>query len=121
LRKEHYYKQSDIAEMIGVGRTTYAKYETGDIQPPTDQIVKLSDLFSVSTDYLLGKSNNPIPPDRKKVPPSAGELLRQFLEISGLSKKGKETLEEQYDMLRRCHPAQESVEASSEMHPRLGM
>ena len=58
LRKEYYFKQSDVADKIGIGRTTYSKYETGDILPPVDQVVKLSNLFNVSTDYLLNKSDD---------------------------------------------------------------
>ena len=66
MRKEHGYKQLDIADKIGTGRTTYAKYETGDIQPPIDQVIRLSDLFDVSVDYLLGKSNDRTSPNAKK-------------------------------------------------------
>jgi transcriptional regulator with XRE-family HTH domain len=68
LRKEANYKQSDVAGILGVGRTTYAKYESGDIQPPNDQVIKIATLFKISSDYLLNLSNDPTP-QNKKAPP----------------------------------------------------
>ena len=65
LRKENCYKQIEMADVLKIGRTTYAKYETGDIQPPVDQIIKISDFFGVSTDWLLNKTDDPIPPNKK--------------------------------------------------------
>ena len=66
LRKQNNYKQIEVANILGIGRTTYAKYETGDIQPPIDQIIKISDFFNVTTDWLLNKSNDPKPPNKKE-------------------------------------------------------
>jgi len=57
LRKIAGLYQKDMALEIGVERATYAKYETGDIQPPNDMVVKLASFFDVSTDYLLGQSD----------------------------------------------------------------
>ena len=68
LRKENNYKQNEVAEILNIGRTTYAKYETGDIQPPIDQIVKISDLYGISTDWLLNRSDDPRLPGGKESP-----------------------------------------------------
>lgn len=48
------YNQSDVAKAIGVGRTTYSKYETGDISLTEDMLRRLSAFFGVTTDYILG-------------------------------------------------------------------
>ena len=61
LRKEKGFYQKDIAKQFGIERSTYGKYETGDIQPLTDIAVKLASFFSVSIDYLFVKSDNPNP------------------------------------------------------------
>ncbi len=50
--------QKDMAEYLGIDRTTYVKYETGSSEPNIEAINKLADYFSVTTDYLLGKTNN---------------------------------------------------------------
>lgn len=49
--------QKDVAEKIGVGRTTYAMYEQGKREPDNATLQKLAELFEVSADYLLGRNN----------------------------------------------------------------
>ncbi len=46
--------QKDVAEYLGVDRTTYVKYENGISEPNKETLLKLSSFFDVSTDYLLG-------------------------------------------------------------------
>lgn len=58
LRKARGYSQQDVASLIGVGRTTYLKYENGDNRP-TRKLNELARLFNVSTDYLLGLTDTP--------------------------------------------------------------
>ena len=59
LRRGLGLTQSKVAEKLGIQRPTYTRYEKGNIDPPADMIRKLADFFDVSTDYLLGKSDNP--------------------------------------------------------------
>ena len=76
LRKQKGMRQADVAQKLGVGRTTYVKYENGDNEPSFEMLNKLSDLFGVSTDYLLGRdsgyegSGAPVPtrPGSKWIP-----------------------------------------------------
>lgn len=53
------WTQLYVAEKIGVARVTYTGYENGTKQPPLDTINKIADFFEVTTDYLLGRSDNP--------------------------------------------------------------
>jgi transcriptional regulator with XRE-family HTH domain len=53
LRNKRNMRQEDVAKKIGVGRTTYAMYEQGKREPDYETLLKLADLFEVSTDYLL--------------------------------------------------------------------
>lgn len=55
LRKGSGISQARLADIIGVSQQTIAKWEKQKTEPDIDTIIKLSDLFSVSTDYLLGK------------------------------------------------------------------
>ncbi|NLA43538.1 helix-turn-helix transcriptional regulator [Candidatus Saccharibacteria bacterium] len=57
LREEKGLKQVDIAEMLGVSRTTYTQYETEKSEPDLATVTKLASYFGVSTDFLLGKTN----------------------------------------------------------------
>jgi transcriptional regulator with XRE-family HTH domain len=59
LRKKRNLYQKDMAKEFGLERSTYGKYETGDIQPPNDMVVRMAEFFSVAVDYLLGRSDNP--------------------------------------------------------------
>jgi len=69
LRLKNEYKQIELANILGVGRSTYAKYETGTIQPPNDQVVKIAKLFKVSSDFLLDLSDDPTPKNEQKKSP----------------------------------------------------
>ena len=57
LRREYNMTQADLGEKLGVGKTTISNYETGNSYPDNENILKLSKIFEVTTDYLLGASN----------------------------------------------------------------
>ncbi len=54
LRKDLGKTQKEIAEILGISTTCYAGYEQGGHEPCFEILVKLSRYFDVSTDYLLG-------------------------------------------------------------------
>ena len=58
LREEKGLFQSDIAKFLGVSISAVGFYENEKRDMSPDTIVKLANYFGVSTDYLLGKSNN---------------------------------------------------------------
>ena len=60
LRKELGITQKELAEKIGVGRTTISEYESGKIVPKQDGLISLADVFGVSVDYLTGVSDKPV-------------------------------------------------------------
>lgn len=53
LRKENSFTQKQIADILGVDRSTYAYYELARTRPDIDSLVVLAKIFKVSTDYLL--------------------------------------------------------------------
>ena len=60
-RKKSGKTQKEIADSLGVGQSTYKNYECGLREPNGDTIVALANLFGVTTDYLLGRSDvNPM-------------------------------------------------------------
>lgn len=60
--------QSVVAKAIGVDRTTYSKYETGDSEPDFENVKKLADFYGVTVDYLLGREGSSlnVPEEEKK-------------------------------------------------------
>ena len=57
LRLEKGLNQIDVANILGIERSTYGKYETGDSSPDYEKLLKLADFYNVSRDYILGKTN----------------------------------------------------------------
>lgn len=58
LRRDRNLTQQEVAEYLGLSRdAAYQKYEHGTVIPPPDKLAKLADLFSVTTDYLLGRES----------------------------------------------------------------
>ena len=51
--------QKDVAEKIGVAKSTYSLYESGNREPNVETIKKIVDFLNVSADTLLGLDNNP--------------------------------------------------------------
>lgn len=47
--------QKEVADVLGVGQSTYKNYECGIREPNGDTVVTLANLFNVTTDYLLGR------------------------------------------------------------------
>lgn len=58
LREDMDLRQIDVANAIGIEQKTLSNYETGKTNPDSFAIIKLADFFGVSTDYLLGRTNN---------------------------------------------------------------
>lgn len=53
LRKDKGITQSELAEKLGVSRTTVANYETGNRTPEYDTLARLADIYQVSCDYII--------------------------------------------------------------------
>lgn len=54
LRDDANLTQEQVAKELGISRTSYTKYESGQHEPPFDLLIGLAKLFNVSTDYILG-------------------------------------------------------------------
>ena len=62
LREDNDIKQKVIAEYLGMQPNVYRRYEKGIRAIPVEAVVKLADYYQVSTDYLLGRTDDPTPP-----------------------------------------------------------
>ena len=59
IREDRDIKQKDIAKVLNVSQNTYSQYETGIISLTAEVLIKLSDYYGVSVDYLLDRTDNP--------------------------------------------------------------
>ena len=59
LRKSKKLTQKQLAVAIKVSERNYQSFEYGEFKPSHDNIIKLAEYFQVSTDYLLGLTDNP--------------------------------------------------------------
>ncbi|MBO5153925.1 MAG: helix-turn-helix transcriptional regulator [Eubacterium sp.] len=53
LRKKSGWSQEELADRLGISRQSVSKWETGESVPDIDKIIRMSELWNVSTDYLL--------------------------------------------------------------------
>ncbi|MCI8360679.1 MAG: helix-turn-helix transcriptional regulator [Clostridiales bacterium] len=61
LREDKNMTQSQIAAVLGIDQRVYSNYETGKRNIPTKFVVKLADFYHTTTDYILGRTNDPAP------------------------------------------------------------
>lgn len=61
LREDRDLKQRQLAEFLNCSQQVYSNYELGQRDIPTDILIRLSQFYGVSVDYLLGLTNNPKP------------------------------------------------------------
>ena len=57
----NFWTQTFVAEKLQISQRAYSHYENGTREVPLDVLIKLSYLYNVSSDYLLGLTDNPIP------------------------------------------------------------
>lgn len=68
IRESYSLTQTQLAQKLGVSKQSVSNWENDNIQPSIEMLMKISGIFSVSTDYLLGLDS------------------RKYIEISGLTK-----------------------------------
>lgn len=57
LRQENGKTQKQIADYLNIKQNTYSQYENGKRQIPIEALMRLADLYAVSVDYLLGRTD----------------------------------------------------------------
>ena len=61
LRVDHDLKKKDVAEHLQMHAGVYSRYEKGTREIPVWALMKLAALYGVSTDYILGLTDDPAP------------------------------------------------------------
>ncbi len=58
LREDADLNQTQVAKMLFTSQTVYSRYERGVLTIPVEHLLILADFYDVSTDYILGRTNN---------------------------------------------------------------
>ena len=66
LRQDRGLTQKAVADLLNVKQNTYCQYETGTLHYPVDAVVRLAEFYAVSTDYLLGLTDETRPYPRRR-------------------------------------------------------
>ena len=85
LRQEKHMTQAELAKRVGVSKAMISAYETEIRYPSYDVLIKLSSVFGVTTDYLLGL-------EKKRV-----------VDITGLDDAEIEIILNMIELLKRKH------------------
>ena len=59
LREDKDMTQTQMAQILHCSQRIYSNYERGDVDIPTEILIKLAEFHKVSIDYLLGQTSNP--------------------------------------------------------------
>lgn len=65
LREDRDLSQKRIAEYLQIHQTTYSSYELGKLGVTADVLIKLSEFYNVSSDYILGLTDIQTPYPKK--------------------------------------------------------
>lgn len=58
LREDKDMNQTQIAKLLFTSQTVYSRYERGVLTITVEHLLILADFYGVSTDYILGRTNN---------------------------------------------------------------
>ncbi len=66
LREDRGLNQTALAGVLHVSQATYSRYESGALDIPSTALIALARFYRTSTDYLLGLTDDPLPPAASK-------------------------------------------------------
>ena len=91
LREEHNFTQKQIGDAILSNQSNVARWEKEINQPTAEFIIRLADFFEVTTDYLLGRSdelgNVTVQSSAPALPADEEQLLQAYRRLGGEYKK----------------------------------
>ena len=57
LREDHDLTQTQMGKILSCSQRVYSNYERGDLDIPTEILIRLADFYEVSVDYLLNRTD----------------------------------------------------------------
>ncbi|MFY0544722.1 helix-turn-helix domain-containing protein [Brevibacillus sp. H7] len=100
LREKREWTQIQLAEKLGIHNTVLSRVESGEKKSVDDSLIsKAADIFEVSTDFLLGKTDDPAPSKKKSERDPHDEHI-SFFDLEGLSEEEIEEVKKHIEFLR---------------------
>ena len=97
LREEFNYTQQDLAQKLDCSKSVIGLYESETRKPSMEVLIKLSEIFNCSIDYILGKSDIRNPEEIKNIShANAGGL-----DTNGLDEEDLLELQRQIDYIKK--------------------
>lgn len=87
IRQNHGYSQKYVALSIGVAPSIVSRWESGKKIPSRESVSKLADLYEVSIDYLMGRSDEEMPISADSLSDDELKLIQDYRK---LNKQGQE-------------------------------
>ncbi|WFD12352.1 helix-turn-helix transcriptional regulator [Tepidibacter hydrothermalis] len=84
LRKEMDWTQKELGKKIAISDRVIGYYENSDRFPDEETLKKIADVFDVTIDYLLGRTNNPttVRVEGDKLPKELRDIGIEYLTIA---------------------------------------
>ncbi|WP_121639516.1 helix-turn-helix domain-containing protein [Virgibacillus sp. Bac330] len=106
LRKQKKITQEELGKKVNVTKVSISGYENGHRTPDTETLQKLADFFEVTTDYLLGRSDESNPhwnelteKDEKDIAKRMEKIKEDLQNADGLNFSGEPISEEAVESL----------------------
>lgn len=90
-----------VSKETGIGQSTFTRWKKQSILPDGANLAKLADYFNVSADFLMGRTDDPTPPDTDIDPDEVEFALYQ--EIRDLTDEQKEEILKYARMVKEYH------------------
>lgn len=99
LREKEKMYQSELADKLNLAPSTISMYERGDRDPDTSTLAKIAEIFNVTTDYLLGRTDEALLNVKKRM---KDNNLHGFFDI-GLEKYDELSEEQQKIIIKQLN------------------
>jgi transcriptional regulator with XRE-family HTH domain len=97
------FTQNQMAEKLGMTESNFSSYERDKSVPPSEKLNRIALILDVSTDYLLGRTNDPTPYSDKSEDesPEFDEEVRALArDIQALESQNRELLKAMIKTMR---------------------
>jgi HTH-type transcriptional regulator, competence development regulator len=88
LREERNWSQREFAKRVGINYSVVNRIELGKRNVEDHELAKIADVFGVTTDYLLGRTNNPNPPENDDKELGTLARINQLIKEYGIEQMG---------------------------------
>ncbi|WP_141432999.1 helix-turn-helix domain-containing protein [Bacillus sp. 03113] len=90
--------QEEVSKVIGISRARYSHYENDRVEPDNDILNKMADYYGVTTDYLLGRTN-----EQNQTIKEESSIISEYRKkaIEEIHKMSEEDVNYFYDLIKR--------------------